>query len=148
MKSSADRLTWSLQQCVEKKMRLTGPRKRILRFLSESRQPVNLDQMGRARGIKGTCDNATLWRTMMSLEEFGIVRRVSLKSRMAHFALATPDEHHDYLVCQDCGTVSDLPHTGTLDALQEEISKTKGFTFEKHEVEIYGTCPDCQPAKR
>ncbi len=148
MKTSAQRLEWALRQCVEKKMRMTGPRKRILGFLSEARQPVNLDQMGRAPGIKGTCDNATLWRTMMSLEELGLVRRVSLKSKMAHYALATPDEHHDYLVCQDCGTIADLPHTQKLDALQEEITKTKGFSFEKHEVEIYGTCPDCQPGKR
>jgi Fe2+ or Zn2+ uptake regulation protein len=148
MKTAPQRLAWALQQCVEKKMRLTAARKRILRFLSEARQPVNLDQMNRAPGIKGTCDQATLWRTMMSLEELGLVRRVSLKSKMAHYALAMPDEHHDYLVCQDCGTVSDLPHTKKLDALQEEISKARGFTFEKHEVEIYGTCPDCQPARR
>lgn len=148
MKTSAQRLEWALQQCLEKKMRMTEARKRILRFLSEARQPVNLEQMGRAPDIEGTCDNATLWRTMMSLEELGLVRRVSLKSKMAHFALATPDEHHDYLVCQDCGMISDLPHSETLDALQQEIAKSKGFSFEKHEVEIYGTCPDCQPPKR
>jgi Fe2+ or Zn2+ uptake regulation protein len=144
MSSETNRQNWALEQCASKGLRMTEARRRVIAFLGAHHGPVNLEQIGSAPEMAGVCDQATLWRTMTTLEEIGVVRRVSLKSKMAHYALATPEEHHDYLVCQDCGTVSELPHTKTLDTLQREIAKTKGFRFDRHEVEIYGTCPDCQ----
>ncbi len=55
-----------------------------------------------------------------------------------------PGEHHDYLICGDCGTIEKLEMSCPVEALEEEVARRSGYRRIYHELEFFGTCPSCQ----
>jgi Fe2+ or Zn2+ uptake regulation protein len=125
-----------------KKVTLSRPRRMILRALAAHEEPVSLDVL--AGELKGACDLATIYRTMHAFQEAGIVREVKLMHHRASFVLVTHGEHCDYLVCDGCGSVSDLPTECPIVELEEQLAARSGFHQLWHEVVFHGICQQCR----
>ncbi|GKU25309.1 Fur family transcriptional regulator [Clostridium folliculivorans] len=87
---------------------------------------------------------ATVYRTILLLEEMGIIYRLDLNDGSARYEMAHDDEHHrhHHLVCNNCGKVIEV-EADLLDDLEELIEKKCDFKIMDHSVKFYGLCSEC-----
>lgn len=82
---------------------------------------------------------ATVYRTLKSLVEEGLVTQVSLPGEVAHYEI-TNDRHHHHFHCRECGHVFEIE---TCPANLQMLTP-RGFAVEDHDVVLYGRCPSCR----
>lgn len=133
----------SIERCREAGLRRTKALEAVLLELIESTRPKTLADLVEAPGIGDQCDKATVYRLLVRLEEKGVVRRLGLHARSAYYAMLYPGEHHDYLICTECGSIDQLCIPCPVEALEKTISKKFGFTRLYHELEFFGVCSEC-----
>ena len=88
---------------------------------------------------------ATVYRTLKALLDEGVVQVVTLPGEVARYEIAQHGHHHHFR-CDACQRVFDVAGCpGDLAGLAPP-----GFTVERHEITLYGQCPDCRllPAMR
>src|ERR1041384_1229643 len=102
----AEKLAWAMSFCERARLRLTGPREKMLRFLSVRRLPVSMEMMARSEGFVGQCAETTIYRTLMLFREVDLVRQINLPGKTSYFVLNAPGEPCDFLVCRRCGSIS------------------------------------------
>jgi Fur family transcriptional regulator, ferric uptake regulator len=85
-------------------------------------------------------------RTMDLLHLFGFAHKKEFAGgvRYEHRHL---DEHHDHLICTDCGRIEEFEHP-ELEALQAAIAERKGFQLLEHRHQLYGLCDQCRRNRR
>ncbi len=85
---------------------------------------------------------ATVYRTLSSLQEGGILCRVMVDNGTPRYQLGGA-RHHHHLVCVDCGQVQDIAGCG-VDNFVERVASRFGYKTEGHRLEVYGRCATCQ----
>jgi len=145
MRLPVERYDWALSRLKKAGLRPTRSRQLILRALANHKIPASLDVLGEE--LRGRCNLATIYRTMLSLRRIGIVRQVNLTTRATFFVLVAPGERCEYLVCNNCGTIIELPHIQSILDLRKRIAARSGFRALQHETVFYGICSDCQPGR-
>jgi Fur family ferric uptake transcriptional regulator len=55
------------------------------------------------------------------------------------------DEHHDHLICTSCGVIIEFEDP-EIEALQLKVASEHGFTIDRHRLNLYGRCRNCQKA--
>ena len=125
-------------------MRLTPVRERILGLLAARGVPVSLEALTQAEGIRGTCDSATIYRTLMLLRELEVIRQVSLPNKISYFVLNAPGESSHLLICRCCGEITELPSLESVTQLERQVAANQGYVKLYHELEFFGVCPACQ----
>jgi|ERR1051326_632548 Fur family zinc uptake transcriptional regulator len=148
MKNSAERLAWALRTCEQSHIRITAARRAILEFLSEQRKPVNLDSVSHIRGVRNECDATTVYRTLMILQDAGLVRCVGMLGGTSHFVLNVPDDISHFLICERCGAVEELELSASVLADLERLAKEHGFAPSGHCMDLHGICRNCEEASR
>lgn len=88
---------------------------------------------------------STIYRSMEALEAAGFVEHLHLGHGPAVYHLAA--EHHLHLVCESCGTVTELP-AATLDALAGEIRRRHHFEIDTRHFGLSGRCATCRSTGR
>ncbi len=92
---------------------------------------------------------ATVYRVLAQFEQAGILSRNHFASNDASgvgsggagravYELADA-QHHDHLVCLDCGKVEEF-FDADIEAKQHAIAKTKGFELADHALSLYAHC--------
>ena len=132
-----------LAKAKEVGLRRTKALESVVRVLSAADKPLLINELEKDSAMSGLCDRTTLFRLLNRLSEHGLVRRLGLHERAAHFTLAMPGGHHDYLICKDCGSVEFLEVDCPVKTVEKEIAAKSGHTQLYHELEIYGVCPNC-----
>lgn len=86
---------------------------------------------------------ATVYRVLMQFEQAGLLHRNHFESGKAIFEL-NEGEHHDHLVCVDCGRVEEFCDT-EIEQRQQRIARERGFEISEHSLSIYVNCvkTDC-----
>jgi Fur family ferric uptake transcriptional regulator len=86
---------------------------------------------------------ATVYRVLMQFEQAGLLTRSSFESGKAVYEL-NEGQHHDHLVCIDCGRVEEF-YDEEIERRQHDIAAAKGFEIHDHALSLYATCikPDC-----
>lgn len=125
-------------------LKVTIPRIKILKILEEadphhmSAEDVYkmLNEQGEEVGL------ATVYRVLTQFEAAGLVRRHYFTG--GHFVFELEKgEHHDHLVCVQCGRVQEYVDDW-IEQRQEEIAAQHGFKMTDHHHTIYGLCRACQ----
>lgn len=80
----------------------------------------------------------TVYRVLLQFEQAGLLRRANIDSGRAFFELEE-GEHHDHLLCLDCGRVVEFFHA-EIERLQTEIAGERGFRLETHSLALHGRC--------
>ncbi|PIT75193.1 ferric iron uptake transcriptional regulator [Limnohabitans sp. JirII-29] len=81
---------------------------------------------------------ATVYRVLQQFEQAGILKRSHFESERAVYEL-NEGEHHDHLVCLDCGRVEEF-HDPEIEALQVKVAKKQGFEIADHALSLYAHC--------
>jgi len=125
-------------------LRLTKPRRAILRALADAGAPVSVEEVHRA--LAGAADLVTVYRGMEGFARAGVVRRHPLESGKNLWALeATGDAHHHHVICRECGHADEL--NGCEAAKFENAARRLGYSNISHVFEIYGVCSSCAQKK-
>lgn len=123
-------------------LKLTEPRKAILQALVDQHGPFTAEEIHKLIS-KRICDQATVYRSLTSLEDAGILRRVEFGDGSSRYELsARDDSHHHHLICTGCKRIEiiDDPDIEEID----RFAKKRGFSDISHTLEFFGTCPQCR----
>lgn len=148
MKDTAQRLTWALDTCRQLQMRLTPVREKILGFLATQRVPVSLTTLMQTEEMRGVCDATTAYRTLMLLREVEVLRQVGLPDKVSFFVLNVPRENNHFLLCRQCGAITELPAESHCEHMEHDVAAAHGYTQLYHELQFFGICPACQKQPR
>jgi len=86
---------------------------------------------------------ATVYRVLTQFEQAGILIRSTFDGGKAVFEL-DEGQHHDHLVCLDCGRVEEF-FDEAIEHRQHEVAAAKGYEIADHALSIYAHCTktDC-----
>jgi len=84
---------------------------------------------------------ATIYRTLTLLEEADIVTSISFGTQGKKYEFGL-NEHHDHLVCLECGGIEEF-YDEIIEKQQEEIAKKFNFEMKSHVMKITGVCSAC-----
>ena len=86
---------------------------------------------------------ATVYRVLTQFEQAGILSRSHFESGKAVYEL-NEGQHHDHLVCLDCGRVEEF-FDPEIETRQQAVAQAKGFRIADHALSLYAHCTknDC-----
>jgi Fur family ferric uptake transcriptional regulator len=87
---------------------------------------------------------STVYRTLATLEDLGLITHMHLGHGPSTFHLA--DHPHRHLVCRECHAVIETP-AGLYDGLATELERRYGFTIEDEHFALSGVCRACREAR-
>lgn len=124
-------------------LKVTLPRVKILELLESS--PVHhmsAEDVYKALLAAGEdVGLATVYRVLTQFEAAGIVERHHFEGGHSVFELKD-SEHHDHIVCVDCGKVSEF-HDDIIEQRQVEVATSLGYELTGHSLHLYGRCLRC-----
>ena len=83
---------------------------------------------------------ATVYRTMKLLVDSGLAAEHKFaESGHVRYEPAVDGEHHDHLICVDCGFILEFEDE-RIEELQLALARGEGFEVVRHRHEIYGRC--------
>ena len=132
-----------ISRCRAEGLRRTAALEQLLTTLLESDCPMTLAELADSPRLANQCDKATVFRLLQRLADKGILRRLGLHERAAYFTLLLPGQHRDYLICTHCGSIEPIKAPCPVHELEKEIQFTTGYRNLYHELEFFGTCPEC-----
>ncbi len=133
--------------------RITPQRDAIAGILERAEQPVSAQELCDAVGeVDPQIGRATVFRTLQSLMEAGLVQRITIPGAETRYLLCSTAEHHHHLVCRECGAVEELPERGVASFLAR-VEREHRFLVDHATFDVYGTCARCagrepEPAAR
>ena len=91
---------------------------------------------------------ATVYRVLMQFEQAGLLTRSNFESGKAVYEL-NEGQHHDHLVCLDCGHVEEF-YDPQIEERQQLVASSRGFTLQEHALSLYANCTrtDCANRQR
>lgn len=81
---------------------------------------------------------ATVYRVLTQFEQAAILKRSNFEGGKAVFEL-NEGQHHDHLVCLDCGLVEEF-YDPEIEKRQAAVAKAKGFAIADHALSLYANC--------
>lgn len=122
-------------------LRITEPRKALLKELIESDKPLSAEEV---HALLGTAnyDLVTIYRNLEAFEKAGVATRIPTESGKSLFELNAEEHHHHHIICRKCHKAEKLD-TCELEKL-EKLATNLGFTEVTHVLELYGVCDGCR----
>ena len=119
----------------------------IIKFLEEHKDHhLNIDEMLELLKKEDvSVSRATLYRTIDSLVESGVVRKYLInENEKACFQYIDSDDchHHFHLMCSECGKLIHL-ECEKFEEILDHFSKDHGFKVYPGRVVLYGKCDEC-----
>jgi Fur family ferric uptake transcriptional regulator len=91
-------------------------------------------------------DLATVYRTVTTLVEKGVVHALSVEGGITTYGLAAEPHHH--AVCTRCGAIIEVPASRLRSALERAIEGSSFTLSDRAGLTLHGLCPQCQLAER
>ncbi len=89
---------------------------------------------------------ATVHRTLKLFAECGIASERNFGDGQTRFEVSDNEEHHDHLVCTDCGRIIEFENQ-QIEQLQVAVAREHRFKIKDHRLEIYGLCKACHSSE-
>jgi len=121
-------------------LKATLPRLKILDLFEQSnKRHMTAEEVYRLLSDEGQdIGLATVYRVLTQFEQAGLLMRHHFDSDKAVFEL-NQGEHHDHLVCLQCGKVEEFVDA-EIEKRQQRIAKDRGFSIHDHSLQIYADC--------
>jgi len=86
---------------------------------------------------------ATVYRVLLQFEQAGILKRSNFESGKSVYEL-DEGQHHDHLVCLQCGRVEEF-YDPEIERRQQVVAEERGFALRDHALALYANCTktDC-----
>jgi Fe2+ or Zn2+ uptake regulation protein len=124
-------------------LRCTTQRIAVIELLADADGVGHLsapDIFERLRARDQAMDLTTVYRTLATLVEVGLVHSVALPEQAAFYGLATPTHHH--ALCPRCARVAPIAS----DLLLAQIAKHTDLPLAVASLTVIGFCLSCQTA--
>ncbi|MBO8171631.1 MAG: transcriptional repressor [Bacillaceae bacterium] len=121
-------------------IRVTPQRIAIIKTLKELDHPTAEEIHDHLMGEYASMSFATVYNTLRSLKEVGIVREIRCGEGCTRFELLEHDHFH--LLCKKCGQIDDI-HIDS-DINLKHVENKSGYALTDLNIEFYGLCPSCQ----
>lgn len=132
------------QYLMKQGLRLTPQRKLILEYFIHAEWHLSAEELyQRIRQIDRKIGYSTVYRTLKLLCECELARELPLGGDRSRFEPKYRVQHHDHLICVNCGTIIEF-YCKEIEDLQQKICAEHDFTLTNHMHEVYGLCGACK----
>ena len=133
--------------------RLTQERETIVREIFAEHEHFDSDQivarLTQPRRDGGRVSRATIYRTISSLEEAGLIRKVARSNDREVYEHDYGYPQHDHFICEKCQQLVEFRNE-EISAVLERVAADHGFRMSGHRLEVHGICAECAkpPSRR
>ena len=125
--------------------KITKARLAILDIFFKKKGPVDAQIVYKMLRKSVHCkkiNEATVYRTLASFEETGVLTKVDLRKDSVYFELA--GEHHHHIVCTNCDKVEEFENSEIEKLIRRIVEKSSKFIkIKEHSLELFGLCRMC-----
>ncbi len=122
--------------------RTTAPRRVIAATTERLPGAFTVEELAREvrRGHPSAGATATVYRAVAAMEASGYIERVGSRDGAALYLRCSAGHHHHHIVCDGCGRTqaAECPLE-----VSHDTPTAGGFVVTRHEVTLYGLCPEC-----
>ncbi len=111
-----------------------------IKFIESGVMKISSAEHLKSLGKKGS--RATVYRTLDLLVAAECVKKVSLGTSQTVYEHVHSGEHHDHLVCVECGVIIEF-YSEELEKCQDGICDEESFTPIRHSMVVFGKCKKC-----
>ena len=123
--------------------RLTPQRVELVRIIVTSEGHPSASQLYAQIKVRfPTMSLATVYKTLDLLKELGEVLEIGLRDD-SHYDGNKPYPH-PHLICTKCQRIIDGELDVAVRNIVQEVEHNFGFQIQRHQLDFYGVCPDCQ----
>lgn len=123
--------------------KVTPSRLAILAAFRKVKEPLSAQNIIDLLPRDARIDQATVYRTLKSLKEKGIIRPIDLRHNHAHYELVDVVDHH-HIICLRCGRIEKVEHHNVETMERTIMQNAKHFAeIKQHTLEFYGVCKTC-----
>jgi Fur family ferric uptake transcriptional regulator len=129
-------------------LKRTAQRDLILEVFLQNEGHVSGEDLYRlVRDKDPNVGQTTVYRTLKLLTEAGLAREVRFGDGRAHYEHHYKHQHHDHMICSQCGKVIEF-YSPELEAIQDAMAAKHKFELTSHLLRMIGTCAECRRATR
>lgn len=126
-------------------LKATPTRIAVLQTFDHLKKPLSVDDIKERIRF---ADVATLYRTVESFVDKGIIRSMHVCGPRRCFELSALPHHH-HIICKKCGTIEDIHDCNLAKVIQKIESTSEKFDhIMEHTFELFGLCKRCQQNKK
>ena len=134
--AAADRLTAAGE-------RVTRQRLLVADALAASGRRLTAEELYRSlRRRDPAIGRATVFRTLETLVEAGVARRLELDGHVYAYVACLPAHHH-HIACTRCGRVEEIDEA-YVTPIAERLADEMGFEIDDARLDFYGRCATCR----
>ncbi|MEX2587673.1 MAG: transcriptional repressor [Actinomycetota bacterium] len=142
--SHRDQVDQIMDRLVASGKRRTMSRQAVIKVIVDYHGHVSADDIAtQVQKDFPSLDVSTVYRTLETLRELGIVDRVYFADGSTVYHLS--DHKHHHLCCERCGAVQELP-ISALGNLERFLLEEYGFQNHQQPLGLFGLCASCRQA--
>ncbi len=127
----------------EMDLRATPTRIAIMQLLEKTKNPIDVSMiLDYLKKNDINVDPATVFRIMNAFTAKGLVSPIAFQEGKMRYELGSKEDHH-HLICQKCGLIQDI-EDNVIPALEKHIGIKHNFKVQRHSLEFFGLCQNCQ----
>lgn len=139
------------ENCLRKNgYKITFPRKTILSAIESHEGHPNAREVFQDLNAKyPEIGLTTVYRTMELFVRLGILKKYDFGDGYSRYEIVSEQhDHHHHIICRKCLKVIEYrdfldEETLLIKEIQENLEKKYKFRIDDHELDFYGSCPDC-----
>ena len=85
---------------------------------------------------------ATVYRTVETLHQAGLIDLLSTTTDPMRFSLHDPEHPHGHLICRNCGCTEELPFE-IVRQIEDSIILSQSFVIDRDHLSFNGLCRSC-----
>jgi Fur family peroxide stress response transcriptional regulator len=123
--------------------RMTPQRLALIRLIAASEGHPNAGNLFTSvQAQYPTMSLATVYKTLDLLKELNEVVEINLHD-VSHYDGNKPYSH-PHIICTNCRKIIDGDLEGSLSKLIREVEQNMNFKVQRHQLNFYGLCSECQ----
>ena len=123
--------------------RVTHQRLLVANALAAAGRQLTADNLyATLRRREPTIGRATVFRTLETLVDAGVARRLELDGHVYAYVACQP-EHHHHLACTRCGRVEEIDEA-YVRPIARRVARDMGFEIDDARLDFYGRCAACR----
>lgn len=132
----------------KKGLKKTEVRILLLNFLSKNKKPISATQI-LIELKKNKLDQVTIYRTLDTFLEKGIVKKVETGKREAEYEIIDEKNDHHHMICIKCNQIEDFTGCDSEKLVLNALKKSKNFKkISHHSFDLFGLCNNCEENKK
>jgi Fur family peroxide stress response transcriptional regulator len=126
----------------KKKYKRSRQRDRIMEILQGTKSHPSADWLyDRLKKEFPNLSMGTVYRNLNILSEQGLIQKIDFGSTFNRFDADVSPHYH--LICEKCSSVADIK-LPIYDEINEKVEKMANFSINRHRIEFYGLCKNCE----